>query len=398
MPGVESVHRPGDGVSPPFDLGYARTGPTGRAPILVVPGGPGLGSVLPYRTFRDQASAQGMDVVMVEHRGVGLSRLDASGRDLPPEAMTVRGAVDDIAAVLDAEGIDQVVVLGASYGSYLAQAFGAWHPGRVAGMVLDSVVASAQDHHEVRAHARRVLWAGETRQTYTAARLLRELVAAGVEEMGPASDVARIVYEFAGPEALTELVRARSRGGATRTWRWVAGLGAQEVEQVTPFVMEFDLVGHLAVRELDYAPEPDGGPFDPASRLPGAAERFGRFTGEPLDLAQHRPGFDWPVAVLTGDRDLRTPPPVARRVAEQVPDAALLRLPGTGHSALDTHSMAALASIAAVRDRTHHALAATPQALAAVRRTGASRHLGTAVRTALRVELALPGGAASPGR
>lgn len=398
LPGVRSVRRPGAAGTPAFDLGYVRTGPTGGTPVLVIPGGPGLGSVLPYRAFRGRAAAQGMDVLMVEHRGVGLSRRDVTGADLPVAAMTVRGAVDDLAAVLDTEGIQRVIVHGASYGSYLAQAFGAWHPGRVAGMVLDSVVASAQDHHEVRSHARRVLWAGDTRQTYTAARLLRQLVAAGVEEMGPASDVARIVYEFAGPDTLTDLVRARSRGSAARTWRWVAGLGSRETEQVTPFIMEFDLVGHLAVRELGYAPDPDGGPFDPATRFAGIGDRFGSFTGEPLDLAAYRPEFSWPVAVLSGDRDLRTPPPVARQVTGQLPDGALLCLPASGHSALDTHSTAALVAIAAVRDGTHHALASTPRALAAVRRTGASRHLGSLLRAGLKTELALPGGAASRAR
>lgn len=397
-PGVRSVRRPADGTTPEFDLGYVRTGPTGRIPVLVVPGGPGLASVLPYQSFRQRAAAHGMDVVMVEHRGVGLSRLDTDGRDLPPGAMTVRAVADDLAAVLDAEGMDRVVVHGASYGSYLAQALGAWHPGRVAGMVLDSVIASAADHHAVRAHARRLLWAGDTRETYTAARLLRELVAAGSEEMTPASNAARIVYEFAGPDVLTELLRARSRGRADRTWRWLSQLGARETSEVVPFAMEFDLVGRLAVRELDYAPEPDGGPFDPATRAPWLAERFGGFQGEPLALSEHRPGFDWPVAVLSGQRDLRTPPTVARQVVGELPDAALLTLPGTGHSALDTHSTAVLTAVAAVRDRTHHALAATPQALAAVRRTGASRHLGTALRAAVRAERALPGRGASSGR
>jgi proline iminopeptidase len=116
-----------------FDLTYLRTGPRGGMPVLVIPGGPGIASVLPYRGLRRLAAARGLDVIMVEHRGVGLSR-----HDLPLAAVTIEQVVADLAAVLDHAGVGRALVYGTSYGAYLAQGFGLRHPDRVAGMVLDS--------------------------------------------------------------------------------------------------------------------------------------------------------------------------------------------------------------------------------------------------------------------
>src|SRR5690606_5237226 len=73
-----------------------------------------------------------------------------------------------------------------------------------------------------------------------------------------------------------------------------------------------------------------------------AAARHPPFTGEPYDLQAALPGFPWPVAVVSGERDLRTPRPVAEQVAGLAPDAVLVPLPGLGHSALDSHPLAAL--------------------------------------------------------
>ncbi len=390
LPGVRFVRRPEGAGAPPFDLAYVRTGPVSPTPVVVIPGGPGLASVLPYGSFRRRAEDAGMDVIMVEHRGVGLSRTDLDGADLPGAALTIREVVDDIAAVLDAEGVERATIYGSSYGSYLAQGFGVRHPGRVAAMVLDSPVTSAHDHLSVRGHARGLLWEGDTPATATSARLLRSLVASGAHDADEASTVSRIVYEFAGPATLERLLTARSRGRASRTWRWLADLGGRETTDVSPFVMEFDLVARIAFRELDYAPAPDGGPFDPAPEFSALATRYESFDREPFDLPRHWAGFDWPLAVLSGDRDLRTPRPVAAKVVRGTPDSAVLRVPATGHSALDTHLEASLAAITAVQDGTHEALSHDPGALAALRRRGASRHVGTILRARLALASRVP--------
>lgn len=97
--------RPGRAAT--FDLTYVRTGPRGGTPVLVLPGGPGVASVLPYRGLRKLAAARGLDVIMMEHRGIGLSRHDDSGHDLPLAAVTIEQVVADLAAVLDDAGVER---------------------------------------------------------------------------------------------------------------------------------------------------------------------------------------------------------------------------------------------------------------------------------------------------
>ncbi|MGC0144970.1 hypothetical protein [Pseudactinotalea sp. Z1732] len=73
-------------------------------------------------------------------------------------------------------------------------------------------------------------------------------------------------------------------------------------------------------------------------------------------------------------------------------DGVLVPLADTGHSALDTHGLAVLRAIEAVRYGDYRALA-NGTALAELRRLGGSRHLSTALRLGLRAEGLLPGSA-----
>ncbi len=146
---------------------------------MVLPGGPGLASVRPYRSFRAAAAREGIDVIMVDHRGVGLSRRRDNGEDLPQSALTVEAAVDDVAAVLDACRVERAVVYGSSYGTYLAQGVGVRHPERVAGMVLDSEMLCADRGAAHREALRRLFWHGERADTAAATRLVRHLVEEG---------------------------------------------------------------------------------------------------------------------------------------------------------------------------------------------------------------------------
>ncbi len=341
-PGLRTVRRPMSGKNPEFDLAYTRTGPRGGLPVVVLPGGPGLASVLPYRRFRARAAKSGIDVIMIEHRGIGLSRADTAGNPLPPNAINIASAIDDIAAVLDAENVAEAVLYGSSYGTYLASGFGIVHPGRVAGMILDSVVLSAHDHHIVRSHARTLLWDGATPELAECARLLRALVASGTDQT-EAADVARIVYEFGGRRLLTRVLTQAIAGRAERTWKFIAGVGNSEIndEIASAYVMELGPVGRIAFTELNYAPPPDGEPFDPAPQFAAAARKHPAFAGEPFDLPGRMPHFDWPTSIIAGTRDLRTPTLIADRAAALLRDVHVVKI-GNGHSALDTHQLAAL--------------------------------------------------------
>src|ERR1700712_2256887 len=181
LPGVSSVRRQvlADGPEE-FDLFYVRVGERSDHPLVFIPGGPGAASIALYRGLRRHAAADGLDVIMVEHRGVGMSRHDDDGVDLPAEALTIEQAVDDVAAVLDDAQVAKAVIYGTSYGTYLAAGLGVRHPDRVHAMVLDSPLLSADDIEVVRQAARRLLWDGDDPETAELAPKVRRLVDDGV--------------------------------------------------------------------------------------------------------------------------------------------------------------------------------------------------------------------------
>jgi hypothetical protein len=45
------------------DIAYLRPRPGGETPIVFLPGGPGLGSAVPYRALRRRAVKRGLDVI-----------------------------------------------------------------------------------------------------------------------------------------------------------------------------------------------------------------------------------------------------------------------------------------------------------------------------------------------
>lgn len=376
------VERPvGPGGDGTFALAAVRTGPPSALPVLAVPGGPGLASVVPYAGLRAAAARRGMDVIMVEHRGVGLSRRDADGRDLPLDAVTVEAAADDLAAALDAAGAGRAVVYGSSYGSYLAQVFAVRHPGRVAAMVLDSPMLSVEgDLATARRHRRRLLWDGEDPALAAVAGAVRDLAGTGMP-MAELSHVVQEVYERAGPDVLLRLLVARRRGRLLRTWRRIRGLGGWDLEgHGVPHLMEPDLVAGIAFGQLGFGLPPDGGPLDPQLHFAETGAGRPPYRGEPYDLAAHLPDLDGPLVVVSGDRDLRTPRPVAAQVAGLVPGALLVPLRATGHSALDSHQVAALHVTQAVVAGAGHRLPALADRLSALPRRGPARWLGPAMR------------------
>lgn len=383
-----SIPRPVEPGGPQrFPLTYVRSGPRSRLPIVVAPGGPGLASVLPYRSFRALAAGRGLDVIMVEHRGVGLSGRTTAGARLPEAALSVELAADDVAAVLDDTAVERAVIVGSSYGSYLAQAVAVRHPERVEALVLDSPLLSvAADLAVTRAYWRALLWRGDTSATAGIAGPLRHLVAAG-EPWDALSAVVQVTYELAGPATLERLLRARLDGRLGGLWNGLARLAVDLEHMRIPFWSEPDAVAGIAYRQLGFGLPPDGHPLDPQLVLAREAERRPRYAGEPFDFAAEAPRYPWPTVVVSGDRDLRTPPPIAERIVGLAPRGVLVRLADTGHSALDTHQRALLAVIEATLEDPG-ALPLLEQQLSAAPRKGASvlpgKALGVAVRAGAR--------------
>lgn len=389
LPGVRPVRRPvtPDGAEE-FDLHYVRTGRKSAHPLVIIPGGPGAASIQLYRGLRRRAAAAGLDVIMIEHRGVGMSRHDDSGADLPPQAMTVDQVVDDVAAVLDDAQVDKAVVYGTSYGSYIAAGVGVRHPDRVQAMILDSPLLSCRDIDAVRDAIRGLLLDGDDPETAELAPKVRRLVDDGV--LTPAAgQLAAAVYGYGGAPLLEQQLNLLLRG---RTWLWT-GLGrlGRLTFRKAPYRNEVDLVGRIAFRELNYAGEPDGLPLDPSEAMRKMTVDVPAFEAEPYDLVAKMPTFGWPTVVISGGRDLTTPSAVAEQIASLIPGAVLVRLPTTGHSALDTRERAVIAVAHAVVNGDLERLSAAGPALDALPTRPAMRMLVSAISAAAVVEGALPG-------
>lgn len=358
-PGLRRIERPvtDERDAATFSLAYVRSTPGlgddapsaasgSDVPVLIIPGGPGLASAVPYSALRQKAVKQGLDVLMLEHRGVGLSRRADDGTDLPLEAMRISLVVDDIRAVLDAEGIEKVLLVGSSYGSYVALAFAVTLPDRVAGIVLDSPMLEA-GRAEVRAWADGLLHDGTHGDDAhrRLARKVRDLAIDGVVPGDQLARAVRIVYEFAGADTLDALLNQIAVGRARTTLAMLSKMGSSETEESLPYYMEFDRVGEIAFRELDFADSDPSAFFDTGASFHDVAQGFSRFSAEPFQLAAALPALTVPVIALSGDRDLRTPRPVAQRIAALAPRGVLATVPDHGHSALDTHVEALFAAI-----------------------------------------------------
>ncbi|WP_228524725.1 alpha/beta fold hydrolase [Actinomyces haliotis] len=386
LPGQGTVRRPLSRARA-LDLRYVRTGPVTDEPVLVIPGGPGLASVLPYAGLRARAARLGTDVLMVEHRGVGLSRRDTTGHDLLPEDLTVDAVVDDLLAVLDAVGAPRALVYGSSYGAYLAAALGERAPERVAAMVLDSPLLTARALRAERRAVRAALWDGSVPGTSVLAARVRSLSGDGVPD-DELVDALRAAHELGGADLARRVTAAwrRGRGRLARALllAW-AGHGPEPEGGSWPAFYEYDLVSALARRELDFSPAPDGAPLDVAlayGRVAGSEAPDAPFEGEEHDLPRALRRFTWPTVVVSGRRDMTTPPEVARRAAAGLPHGVLVTIDG-GHSALENRPETALAVVRAIQAGAWERLPGLEDALDALPRLAVAARLPAIVRACL---------------
>ena len=388
LPGVRPIRRPvSPGSAEEFDLYYVRTGRKSAHPLVILTGGPGVGSVRVYRGLRRRFAAAGLDVIMIEHRGVGMSRHDDSGADLPPEAFTVDQVVDDVAAVLDDAHVDSAVIYGTSYGTYIAAGVGVRHPARVWAMILDSPLLSRDDIADVREAIRRLLLEGDDLDTAALARKVRQLLDDGVMTARGGQVAARL-YGYGGI-ALLDRELDSLLNGRMLLWQGLLRIG-NLLTHPAPYRFESDLVDRIAFRELDYAGEPDGLPLDPAAALREIMPNTAAFEAEPYDLVAEMPKFTWPTVVISGGRDLITPRAVAERIVALVPNAVLVKLPTLAHGALDSREPAALAVAGAVCRGEFDGLAERGEALDALPPRPALRLLVKALDVAVAAEATLP--------
>ena len=113
-----------------------QAGPEDGPPILLIHGL--AGSSLGEWYQIGQKLAADRRVIMVDHRGHGLSPVARDRFDIEDVA-------DEVAGVLDAIGVAQTDVVGYSMGGTIAQALAHRHPGRVSRLVLIATFASTPD-------------------------------------------------------------------------------------------------------------------------------------------------------------------------------------------------------------------------------------------------------------
>ncbi len=124
-----------DGARLFVDVDGAKLVPDGaemreRPTLILLHGGPGLD----HSSFKAELSmlADEMQLVYVDHRGNG--RSDPS----TPDRWNLEQWADDVRAVCDALGIERPVVMGQSFGGFVAQVYAARHPEHPAGLVFSS--------------------------------------------------------------------------------------------------------------------------------------------------------------------------------------------------------------------------------------------------------------------
>jgi proline iminopeptidase len=288
----------------------------------VLPGGPGVASVLPYRRIRRRLAAAGFHVVTPEHRGVGRSRRLPDGSLLPVEAVTMEQAARDVLAVRDAVGGERAILAGTSYGGFLA--LEAARLGRFEALVIDSAGASVEPSERERQRA--MFWDGtEPGFAEIAARVRALARTVPDDELALAVPLA---YELAGAKGLQRML---AHPAALRLFARLAALetGTGRI----PLVFDGDLTIRIMLGRM--APElPDGRPFDRSRALDRARAAHPGVPAEPFDATPWLGELDLPVLVLQGGRDTRIPPATVDALVEGLPDASRAVFPRAGHDVL----------------------------------------------------------------
>jgi proline iminopeptidase len=134
---AQVAHRLGSVHTPDVDLGYETLGaPSPAIPIIAVNGGPGLSHAYMMQNDLWQRVAAHRLVILYDQRGTG-----ASKHVQPNAPQSMEAQVADLDAVRKALALDQVAVLGDSYGGMIAMAYAAAHPEHIARLILSDSAA-----------------------------------------------------------------------------------------------------------------------------------------------------------------------------------------------------------------------------------------------------------------
>lgn len=101
--------------------------------LVLLHGGPGADHSIYKPDFSGLSDVA--QIVYYDHRGCGRSE------DGPRESWTLDQWADDLKALCDTLGIEKPIILGTSFGGFVAQAYATRHPGHAAKLILISTAA-----------------------------------------------------------------------------------------------------------------------------------------------------------------------------------------------------------------------------------------------------------------
>jgi pimeloyl-ACP methyl ester carboxylesterase len=295
------------------------------------------------------------------------ARLEAEGVDL--SAFDTANDVEDVDMVREALGYEQVHLFGTSYGARLALKVAGAHPEGVASAVLSSPVpGEANFVADVGASYDRVLLALDEAcaedpacaafapgllETFEATLAELEAEPATVEVVDPvtgevqvttidAATLSQVVYSFfyapGGPAVVPALIAATAEGNFDLL------LGSSPALTESPYAYGVQASFLCAEEAVDAPPAGVPEPETLAARLllasnpvvgAGLADVCEVWDVEPEGPETFAPVVtDVPVLVVTGEFDQITPPSYGRAIAEALPDATYVEVPGAGHSPL----------------------------------------------------------------
>lgn len=246
-----------------------------RGPPLVCCNGAGVSTFF-WEPFARRLSAD-YQVVRFDWRGHGRSD---SPRD--PRDVSIDRCAEDLADLLDALGLERVVLLGHSAGAQVSFELFRRHRGRVAALI------------PTLATYRRAL------ETFLNTRLF----------LGAFEVVRRAVD--AAPELLSRASRPLFTSGTAERLARLVGLVDPAL---APHEFMVPLMEHL-VR------------IDPRTLVAMARD------AQRHDATDLLPTIDVPTLVVAAERDVFTPPRLGREMAEAIPGAELLLMPNATHAAL----------------------------------------------------------------
>ena len=301
---------------------------------------------------------------------------------------TTSDSVDDMEAVRQEIGVDKIAIYGASYGTKVALAYAARYPDHVERLILDSVVTPEGPdplYRDTFAASPRVVRAscgsecdftadpGEDLSVFAGQLAAGPVRGPVIDRNGRARTQSvsstRLLFLMLGGDFVPRIRAAlpaaiyNARRGDTAPLLRLATISETGAEPANPRDFSTAIFTATICEEASF-PWTRDSPFDDRQRqtdetIAGLGESafapFGPSAAAQTDLIQlcrrwmeaspgppsvSPPLPDVPTLILEGELDLRTPLEGAERVAAQLPQSTLLRIPATGHSTLgsDTSS------------------------------------------------------------